>query len=93
MNLSFPNSPHEGGGGEVANLTSPKPPNENSDDLNSVINSEINLEDPEFLLNTLRTKNSEIIIVGHLNINHIENKCIPIILLLNFQSLIFQNIR
>ena len=42
-------------------------------------NTEINTEDPCLILNTLRTKNNERIIIGHLNINHIENKFQPLV--------------
>ena len=73
----FPNSPRGGEEGEGENIISPNSPNEN-DELNNDISSEFNSDDPSLILNTLRTKNRERIIVGHLNINHIEKKFEPL---------------
>ena len=57
------------GGEEEINLTSP-----NSPELLSPNSPRKTHADPSLILNTLRIKNSERIIIGHLNVNHIENK-------------------
>ena len=75
MNLALPNTLCEDGGSEginVSSLYSPHSPRESS---NYLIN-EMNSEDPSLILNKLRIKNNERIIIGHRNINHIEKKSI-----------------
>ena len=68
MDTTFQYSTHEGwegrGVGGGGDLISP---------------SDINPEDPSLILNNLRIKNSEKIIVVHLNINHINNKFKPLL--------------
>ncbi len=49
----------------------------------------IDTEDPKTVLNKLRTKNSERIIIGHLNINHLENKFEPLVSLVKDRLDIF----
>ena len=63
-----------GGGGEEINLTSP-----NSPELLYPNSPRKTHADPSLILNTLRIKNSERIIIGHLNVNHIENKFEPFV--------------
>ena len=60
------------------NFTTTHSPDENLSELNT----EINTEYPSIILNTLRTKNNETIIIGNLSINHIENKFQPFVSLL-----------
>ena len=67
------------------NLTSPNSPGENT----IVFENGIYTEDENLILNTLRTKNSERIIIGHLNINHIEIKIVPLVSLVKDKLDIF----
>ena len=48
-------------------------------------NTEINTEDPSLILDTLRTKYNESIVIGHLNVNHIENKFQPFVSLVKYK--------
>ena len=58
------------GGGGGGDLTSGYSPSERY----SVLSDEIKMDDPGLILETLTTKNSDKIIIRHLNINFIENK-------------------
>ena len=69
--LNFPNLPDAGGEEEI-NPTIPNSPGDNI-----VVDNGAYKEDATLILNKLRIKNSERIIIGHLNINHIEKKSSP----------------
>ena len=69
----FPNLPDAGGGEEI-NPTTPNSPGDNIAFDNGAYK-----EDATLILNKLRIKNSERIIIGHLNINHIEKKFEPLV--------------
>ena len=49
------------------------------EDLESEINNEIKSVDPAHVMNSLKIKYSERIMVGHLNINHIARKFDPLV--------------
>ena len=69
------------GSGKIDDNTSDTP-NTPLENLNRDTSSENNSNDPSIILNTLRSKNRERIIVGHLNINHIEKKFEPLVSLI-----------
>ena len=73
----FPNLPDAGGGEEI-NPTTPNSPGDNI-----ALDNGAYKEDATLILNKLRIKNSERIIIGHLNINHIEKKFEPLVSLVN----------
>ena len=87
MNLTLPNTLCEDGGGEGINVTSLYSPHSPRESFN-YLNNEINSEDPSLILNKLRIKN-ERIIIGHLNINHIEKKFDPLVSLVKDRLDIF----
>ena len=61
--------------GKVSNSTSPNLPRE----ISPKFDNKTKTEDPNLLLNDIRNENSERIIIGHLNVNHIENKFEPLV--------------
>ena len=69
--LPFTNSLNIGEGGEGANLISSKGNIETNVDVDE---QNDNLGNPNFLLQNLRAKNIDRIILGHLNINFVEKK-------------------
>ena len=69
--LPFTNSLNTGEGGEGVNLNSSKGNIETNVDVDE---HNDNLENPNFLLQNLRAKNIDRIILGHLNINFVEKK-------------------
>ena len=79
--LGKPNENSFDGGVGRVNITPHNTPNASSERLYSNISNEMSSNDPGTILNTLKSKNSERIIVGHLNINHIENKFEPLVTL------------
>ena len=85
INRTWSNSPNGGGGRGETNVTTPKSPSEQSVESDN----EAHEEDPNIILNTLRTKNGERIIIGHLNINHIEKKFGPLVSLVKDRLDIF----
>ena len=59
-----------GGAGENTNFTSISSSNRESFGL---LNNEVKQNEPGLILNKLRSKNNDRLIIGHLNINFIEN--------------------
>ena len=69
MNENVSPSVEVGVGNELltSNLSSGVEPFQNSDTIG-------NMDDPNRILNVLRAKNSERLVIGHININSVENK-------------------
>ena len=62
----------------------------NNQDITGNIQSRIyQRNDPKNTLNTLKNKNDKRIIIGHLNINHLENKFLPLVSLVKDKLDIF----
>ena len=61
--------------GKVSNSTSPNLPREISPEFDNKTKT----EDPNLILNNIRNENSGRIIIGHLNVNHIEKMFEPLV--------------
>ena len=60
----------DGGGGDVADLAHPDSPGGGGERINHI-------EDPKTTLSKLKLKNIDRVVLGHLNINHLDKKFAP----------------